>query len=35
MEAIKYALANPNCKIDELLNFIKGPDFPTGGLIIK
>ena len=35
MEAIKYALANPNCKIDELLNFIKGPDFPTGGLIIN
>lgn len=35
MEAIKYTLANPNCKIDELLNFIKGPDFPTGGLIIN
>ena len=35
MEAIKYNLANPDCKIDELLNFIKGPDFPTGGLIIN
>ncbi|MBW6479681.1 MAG: DNA gyrase subunit A [Bacteroidales bacterium] len=24
---------NPEITIDELMNFIKGPDFPTGGLI--
>lgn len=23
----------PSCTIDELMNIIKGPDFPTGGII--
>lgn len=35
MEAAKYLLDNPNCEIKDLLTFIKGPDFPTGGLIIN
>lgn len=28
-------LENPNITLDELMTYIPGPDFPTGGLIIK
>ena len=35
MDAAKYLLDNPTCKIKDLLIFIKGPDFPTGGMIIN
>ncbi|MBE6881236.1 MAG: DNA gyrase subunit A [Ruminococcaceae bacterium] len=33
-DAITARLNNPDCGIDELLNIIKGPDFPTGGIIM-
>ncbi len=33
-DAIVYLIENPDCSVDELLNFIKGPDFPTGGIIL-
>lgn len=29
-----HLLNNPNAELDDLLNFIQGPDFPTGGEII-
>ncbi len=32
--AIKARLENPECGIDVLLDCIKGPDFPTGGIIM-
>ena len=35
MEAAIYLLDNPNCEVKELLDYIKGPDFPTGGLLIN
>lgn len=35
MDAISYLTQNPDCEIKELLNFIKGPDFPTGGTVIN
>ena len=35
MDAAIYLLENPECDIRELLNYIKGPDFPTGGLLIN
>lgn len=35
MDAANYLLENPNCEIKELLNFVSGPDFPTGGVIIN
>ncbi len=35
MDAAKYLLDNPTCEIKDLLIFIKGPDFPTGGMIIN
>ena len=35
MDAAIYVAQNPNCDIKEILNYIPGPDFPTGGLIIN
>lgn len=35
MDAIIHVLNNPDCEVKELLNFITGPDFPTGGLLIN
>lgn len=32
-EAIVYLIDHPKATIDDLMRFIKGPDFPTGGLI--
>jgi len=34
-EAIKYYIHNRDCSIADLMQYIKGPDFPTGGLIIN
>ncbi|MCS6777052.1 MAG: DNA gyrase subunit A [Chloroherpetonaceae bacterium] len=34
VEACLYALDHPNASPDELMQFIKGPDFPTAGLIL-
>ena len=35
MNAANHLLENPNCEIKDLLEYVKGPDFPTGGLIIN
>lgn len=35
MDAAIYVTQNPNCDIKEILNYISGPDFPTGGLVIN
>lgn len=32
-DGLLYLLDNPECSVDELLPYIKGPDFPTGGII--
>jgi DNA gyrase subunit A len=32
-DAIIYVLENPTAEIKDLMRFIKGPDFPTGGVI--
>ncbi|WP_417666950.1 DNA topoisomerase IV subunit A [Roseibium sp.] len=34
-EASQYLIKNPNCETEDLLQFVKGPDFPTGGLLIS
>lgn len=34
-EAIKYYIANKDCSIVDLMQYIKGPDFNTGGEIIN
>ncbi len=33
VEATIYRLIHPECSLDELMEFIKGPDFPTGGIV--
>ena len=33
VQAINYLIDKPEASIDELMQFIKGPDFPTGGII--
>ena len=35
MDAAIHYLNNKGCSIDDLLQFVKGPDFPTGGTIIN
>ena len=35
MDAITYLTENPEAEIKDLLQFVKGPDFPTGGTIIN
>ena len=32
-DALIALIENPNASIEELMQFIKGPDFPTGGII--
>ncbi len=32
-DALVYLVDHPNAEIKDLLNFIQGPDFPTGGII--
>ncbi|WRF51526.1 DNA topoisomerase (ATP-hydrolyzing) subunit A [Helicobacter pylori] len=33
IDALVHVLENPNSRLDEILEFVKGPDFPTGGII--
>ena len=34
VDALHHLIEYPDATIDELLEFIKGPDFPTGGLVM-
>ena len=34
IEGMKTVMKNPDCTLDELMQSIKGPDFPTGGIIM-
>ncbi|MBY0120484.1 DNA topoisomerase IV subunit A [Bacillus sp. S/N-304-OC-R1] len=33
IDGVIHRLENPNCSVDDLMKYIKGPDFPTGGII--
>lgn len=33
-DALIYILDNPDAKVIDILQFVRGPDFPTGGIII-
>ncbi|UCD54656.1 MAG: DNA gyrase subunit A [Candidatus Omnitrophota bacterium] len=33
IQGITYLIDTPNCEIKDLMKIIKGPDFPTGGII--
>ena len=33
IDAINYLLENPEATVEDLLQFVQGPDFPTGGIV--
>ena len=33
IDATIHRIDNPNCQLDTLMKFVKGPDFPTGGIV--
>jgi len=33
MDAVLHLIKNPEAPIEDLMQFVKGPDFPTGGII--
>ncbi|MEI4196438.1 DNA topoisomerase IV subunit A [Roseovarius sp. E0-M6] len=35
VEACLHLIDTPDCRDDTLLNYVKGPDFPTGGVIVE
>jgi len=34
VDAVVHMIDHPDCTVDDLMQFIKGPDFPTGGVIL-
>ncbi len=32
-DAVNLIIDKPECSVDDLMEFVKGPDFPTGGII--
>ena len=34
-DALLYQISHPKCSVEKLVTFIKGPDFPTGGVIVE
>ncbi len=34
VDAVDYLIDHPEATLDEIMQFIKGPDFPTGGVIM-
>ena len=35
VEAAKHLVKHPGSSIETLMNFVKGPDFPTGGVLVE
>src|SRR5262249_19018230 len=35
LDATIHLIRNPKCPVDDLMRFVPGPDFPTGGLIFR
>lgn len=33
-QAITYLINNPEATVDDLMKYVKGPDFPTGGIVM-
>lgn len=33
IDATIHRIENPNCRLDTIMNYVPGPDFPTGGVI--
>ena len=34
IDAVAHMIDHPDCTVDDLMEFVKGPDFPTGGVIL-
>ena len=34
IDALEYLISHPDASVQELMRFIPGPDFPTGGIIV-
>ena len=34
VDASIYRIQHPECTLEELMQFVKGPDFPTGGIVM-
>ena len=34
IDATVFRIDNPNCRLETVMNYIKGPDFPTGGIAL-
>ena len=34
IDATIFRIDNPNSRLDTVMNYIKGPDFPTGGIVL-
>ncbi len=34
IDATIFRIDNPNCRLETIMNYIKGPDFPTGGIAL-
>ena len=34
VDALKLLIEDPDCTLEQLMEYIKGPDFPTGGIIM-
>ncbi|ACM23661.1 MULTISPECIES: DNA gyrase subunit A [Thermotoga] len=35
VDALVYLIDHPEASVEELMQFIKGPDFPTGGIVVN
>ena len=33
IDAVIHRIDQPNCRLDTIMNIVKGPDFPTGGIV--
>ena len=34
IDATIFRINNPNCSLEDLMHFVKGPDFPSGGIVM-
>lgn len=34
IDALVFLQKNPDCTVEDLMQYVKGPDFPTGGVVI-
>jgi len=34
-DAMRYLIKTPNASVEKLVDFIAGPDFPTGGIVVE